>query len=275
MDISFEGKSVVVTGASRGIGRSIALAFADCGANVSICARGAEALKKTEAELKAKGGKIHAATCDLADAAAITQYVKDAASAHRRRRRAGQQRVRLQRHDRHRQQDDGRLAHQHRRRSDGDACALRRPPSLSRAQRRRSIIHISSIAGLRSSTRLPPYGAVKAALIQYTRNQAARFASEEDPGQLHRARLDRVCGRRLGQREDPQSPALQERARRHSVGPSRPPEEIADVACLPRQRPRELDDRADDRSGRRTNPVPQQSASSPLYRPMRPASAAK
>jgi len=41
-----------------------------------------------------------------------------------------------------------------------------------------SIIHISSIAGLRSSVRFPPYGAVKAALIQYTRNQAMRFASK-------------------------------------------------------------------------------------------------
>ena len=47
MDLSFAGKNVLVTGASRGIGRSIALAFADCGANVSICARGPEALQKT------------------------------------------------------------------------------------------------------------------------------------------------------------------------------------------------------------------------------------
>ena len=42
-----------------------------------------------------------------------------------------------------------------------------------------SIIHISSIAGLRSSARFPPYGAVKAALIQYTRNQALRFAGKK------------------------------------------------------------------------------------------------
>src|SRR5215470_9787534 len=81
MEISFAGKNVIVTGASRGIGRSIALAFADCGANVSICARGVENLRNTEAELKAKGRKVYAATCDLADAAAVTQYVKDAAAA--------------------------------------------------------------------------------------------------------------------------------------------------------------------------------------------------
>src|SRR6185436_5631752 len=81
MDISFTGKNVIVTGASRGIGRSIALGFAACGANVSICARGAEALKKTEAELTENGKKVHAAVCDLADGAAVTRYVNDAAAA--------------------------------------------------------------------------------------------------------------------------------------------------------------------------------------------------
>ena len=47
MNIEFKGKNVVVAGGSRGIGRSIALAFAAGGANVSICARGEEALRAT------------------------------------------------------------------------------------------------------------------------------------------------------------------------------------------------------------------------------------
>jgi 3-oxoacyl-[acyl-carrier protein] reductase len=51
MQISFKGKRVVVAGGSRGIGRSIALAFADAGAAVSICARGPAALDKTSAEI--------------------------------------------------------------------------------------------------------------------------------------------------------------------------------------------------------------------------------
>ena len=45
--LSFAGKNVLVTGASKGIGRSIALGFASCGANVSICARGAERLLRS------------------------------------------------------------------------------------------------------------------------------------------------------------------------------------------------------------------------------------
>ena len=43
---------------------------------------------------------------------------------------------------------------------------------------RGSIIHISSISGLTHSARTPPYGAVKAALIQYTLTQAAKYAAQ-------------------------------------------------------------------------------------------------
>ncbi len=39
MDLGLSGKGVVVTGASKGISKSIALAFAEEGANLSICAR--------------------------------------------------------------------------------------------------------------------------------------------------------------------------------------------------------------------------------------------
>src|SRR6185312_16394037 len=39
-----------------------------------------------------------------------------------------------------------------------------------------SIVNVSSISGLRPSTRTPPYGAVKAAVIQYTATQAAELA---------------------------------------------------------------------------------------------------
>lgn len=39
MNISFEGKNVLVTGAARGIGRAVALAFAKDGANVLVNTR--------------------------------------------------------------------------------------------------------------------------------------------------------------------------------------------------------------------------------------------
>ena len=62
-----EGKNVVVTGGNRGIGRGIAQAFAECGANVAILNRNHESGKKAAAELEKYGGKFAAFQCDTAD----------------------------------------------------------------------------------------------------------------------------------------------------------------------------------------------------------------
>src|SRR5258708_39812257 len=81
MPFDFKDKCVVVTGGSKGIGRSIALAFAEAGAKVSICARGKDALETTRKEIEKFGGATHAESCDLADGAAITRYIPAAAKA--------------------------------------------------------------------------------------------------------------------------------------------------------------------------------------------------
>ena len=81
MNLDVAGKRVIVAGASRGIGRSIALAFAESGAHVSICARGADALEATRREIAAFGGTAHAAVCDLAKESAIARYIPEAAAA--------------------------------------------------------------------------------------------------------------------------------------------------------------------------------------------------
>ena len=77
----FRGYRVLVAGGSRGIGRSIALGFADAGAAVSICARGAAALEVTRLEIAAHDVVAHAQGCDLADPKAIETWVNDAAQA--------------------------------------------------------------------------------------------------------------------------------------------------------------------------------------------------
>lgn len=78
MDLGLAGKGVVITGGSRGIGRAIALAFADEGANIAICARGKEALDATAKQLVAKGVKVHAQTADLAKPAELDAFLDGA-----------------------------------------------------------------------------------------------------------------------------------------------------------------------------------------------------
>ena len=56
MDLRLDGKTALVTGASRGIGRAIAAAFSDAGASVMISSRKAEALSESAAAIAAAGG---------------------------------------------------------------------------------------------------------------------------------------------------------------------------------------------------------------------------
>ena len=81
MTFDFKHKRVVVAGGSHGIGRAIAIGFAAAGADVSVCARGSEALERTRDVLAQHGGKAHARVCDLADAAAVAACVQEAAQA--------------------------------------------------------------------------------------------------------------------------------------------------------------------------------------------------
>jgi 3-oxoacyl-[acyl-carrier protein] reductase len=164
------GRRVVVCGGSRGIGRSIALGFAAAGADVSICARGAEALEKTRAEIAVHGRKAHAAVCDLADLAAIERYIATAADS------LGGIDVLVNNASGFGLGDDEAAWAAG---LEVDLLAVVRAsraaqPHLERS--RGSVVNISSIAGLKPSTRTPSYAAVKAAVINYTTSQAALLA---------------------------------------------------------------------------------------------------
>ncbi len=65
MDLGLKGKYALVTGGSHGIGRSIALALAEEGCNVAICARKKDWIEQTVAELKAKGVKNMGISADV------------------------------------------------------------------------------------------------------------------------------------------------------------------------------------------------------------------
>ena len=64
---SLKGKVVVVLGGTSGIGRAIAVGFAQAGANVVASSRRSKLVSETAEELKAIGGKTIALTCDVCD----------------------------------------------------------------------------------------------------------------------------------------------------------------------------------------------------------------
>lgn len=79
MDLQLRGKKAIVTGASRGIGRAIADLLAAEGADVAICARGADQVSAAVADLKAKGVKAYGQAVDIADGPAFKAFIASSA----------------------------------------------------------------------------------------------------------------------------------------------------------------------------------------------------
>ncbi len=78
MDLGLQGKVAIVTGASRGLGRAIALRLAQEGCHLAICARGAEALGKAQFEFETCGVKVLALPLDLCAPGAPEQLIERA-----------------------------------------------------------------------------------------------------------------------------------------------------------------------------------------------------
>jgi len=72
-----QGRHVIITGASSGIGRASAIAVAERGATVFALARNADALDELVAEIRAKGGQAHAFTCDVTASTSVEHTIKD------------------------------------------------------------------------------------------------------------------------------------------------------------------------------------------------------
>ncbi len=172
MAFDFKGRRAVITGGSRGIGRTIALEFARAGAGVSICARGEEGLAQAKKEIESHGHPAHAGRCDLADGEQIARYIAEAARA------LGGIDILVNNASGYgmSEEDEGNWA----------ACvavdvmatvrACRAAEPLIEKGKAGAIVNISSISGMHAYASDPAYGAVKAALIQFTASQAVALA---------------------------------------------------------------------------------------------------
>jgi 3-oxoacyl-[acyl-carrier protein] reductase len=77
MDLNLSGKNVLVTGATRGIGRAIADGFAREGANLAICAREPSGVSSAVKALQALGVKATGKSVDAGDPAALRAWVDE------------------------------------------------------------------------------------------------------------------------------------------------------------------------------------------------------
>ena len=172
MDLDLRGKGVIVTGASRGIGRSIALAFAEEGASLAVCARGAEGVEKIAGELRAKGAKVHAAACDVSDGKALDAFLESSHKA------LGRVDVLVNNPSALAMNDDEAAWKAS---FDVDLMAAVRAlwkvvPWMEKSGG--SIIHISSLSG-RMAGSPPAYSAVKAAMISHAKALSTALAPKK------------------------------------------------------------------------------------------------
>ena len=83
MDLSLTGRVAMISGASRGIGKAVALGLAEEGCRLSLCARGRQDLDETSLELRGRGAEVLASPLDVTDADAARRWFDETRDAYR------------------------------------------------------------------------------------------------------------------------------------------------------------------------------------------------
>lgn len=175
MSFDLTGKRALVTGASRGIGRGIALAYARAGADVALLARNADLLAEVAAEVEALGRRAVVASADVLDADATRAATSEAIAA-----LGGLDvlvnnaggnsfsipvaQMRMSGWEKTMRLNLDSIVH----------ITQESLPALGDGGG--SIVNVSSVAGLRGAPTMAHYGAAKAALISLTQSLAVETA---------------------------------------------------------------------------------------------------
>lgn len=175
--IDLTSRSVLVTGGSRGIGRSIALKLAELGASVAITySRSADAAQEVVKEIEAGGGKALALQADAADleraSAVITEITSEWGGLDVLVNNAGITKDQLILRMTEEQWDDVLTTNL---KSIFNYCKAAVRPMMR--ARRGSVINIGSIVGLSGNAGQSNYAASKAGMIGFTKSFAKEFAS--------------------------------------------------------------------------------------------------
>lgn len=173
MDLGLKNKRVIVTGATKGIGRAIANTFADEGADVAICARNGDEVAATVEALAAKGVRATGRALDVADGPALTSWVADVATEF-----GGIDKVVANVSALAIGPEDENWEQGFRVDIMGAVRLVNAAMEHLERSDAASIITISSVSGREIDFASGPYGAFKAALIHYTQGIAYHLAGQ-------------------------------------------------------------------------------------------------
>ena len=170
MELGLNGKRVIITGASKGIGKAVAVSMGAEGAHLALCARGKESLEETHAELKKQGVTVFSEICDVGEKEQLENFLQNSVDS------LGGVDVLINNTSGFGLTDDEqgwKISF------DVDLMASVRAtqtvvPWLESAGGG-SVIHVSSISGMEAGSP-PAYAAVKAALINHAKTMAQELA---------------------------------------------------------------------------------------------------
>jgi 3-oxoacyl-[acyl-carrier protein] reductase len=173
MDLGLKSANVLVTGATKGIGRAIAETFAAEGANVGICARSREDVEKTIAVLKAKGVSAYGRSADVSDAKALKGWVDDMAA-----QLGGVDVIVANVSALSIGPDDGSWEKEFSTDMMGTVRLVNAAMPYLEKSKAGAIVTISSVSGREIDFASGPYGTFKAAIIHYTQGLAYQLAGK-------------------------------------------------------------------------------------------------
>ena len=176
MNISFEGKVALVTGAASGIGLVTAKAFAESGASVALADRCEDAVRDRAGELAARGHQVIAIACDVADDAQVEAMVERTIARFGRLdiayNNAGVQNVLAETADSTREDFDRVMGVNLR----GVWCCMKSELQWMRTQAGGAIVNCSSMGGLAGAPGRGIYQAAKHGVLGFTKSAALEYA---------------------------------------------------------------------------------------------------